>query len=41
MLPGSHAIERYLIEEQLRRIICTHATDRKDWYEIDRKSWYI
>ncbi|CAC5396916.1 NCBP1 [Mytilus coruscus] len=30
VLPGSHAIERYLIEEQLRRIIFKHAFDRKD-----------
>ncbi|KAL5004537.1 hypothetical protein ScPMuIL_017993 [Solemya velum] len=30
VLPGSHAIERYLIEEQLNRIIHTHHKERKD-----------
>ncbi|XP_064620133.1 nuclear cap-binding protein subunit 1-like [Lineus longissimus] len=30
ILPGSHAIERYLIEEQLHRILHTHHLERKD-----------
>lgn len=30
VLPGSHAIERYLIEEQLSRIIHTNHRERKD-----------
>ena len=31
LLPGSHAIERYLIEEQIDRIIHTNYVERKDW----------
>ena len=31
VLPGSHAIERYLIEEQIDRIIHTNYIERKDW----------
>lgn len=30
LLPGSHAIERFLIEEHLRQIIDTHYFERKD-----------
>ena len=32
VLPGSHAIERYLIEEQIDRIIHTNYIERKDWW---------
>lgn len=31
LLPGSHAIERFLIEEHLRQIIDNHYFERKDW----------
>lgn len=34
LLPGSHAIERFLIEEHLRQIINTFYFERKDWYAI-------
>lgn len=30
VLPGSHSIERYLIEEQIDRILCTNFAERKD-----------
>ncbi|XP_074649967.1 nuclear cap-binding protein subunit 1-like [Tubulanus polymorphus] len=30
VLPGSHAIERYLIEDQLHKILQTHHLERKD-----------
>ncbi|XP_033749402.1 nuclear cap-binding protein subunit 1-like [Pecten maximus] len=30
VLPGSHSVERYLIEDQLNRIIHTYNTERKD-----------
>jgi len=29
-IPGAHAIERFLVEETLMRIICTHYKDRKE-----------
>ncbi|XP_065672439.1 nuclear cap-binding protein subunit 1 isoform X2 [Hydra vulgaris] len=29
-IPGAHAIERYLVEESIWRIICTHYKDRKE-----------
>jgi len=29
-IPGAHAIERYLVEETIWRIICTHYKDRKE-----------
>lgn len=32
VLPGSHAIERFLIEEHLRQIIDNCYYERKDWY---------
>lgn len=32
LLPGSHAIERFLIEEHLRQIINNYFFERKDWY---------
>lgn len=31
VLPGAHSIERYLIEEQLHKIIHKHHLERKDW----------
>ncbi len=31
ILPGQHSIERYLIEEQLRHLLQTYHTERKDW----------
>ena len=31
-IPGAHAIERYLVEETIWRIISTHYKDRKEWY---------
>ena len=31
ILPGSQAIERYLLEEHITRIISTHHFERKDW----------
>lgn len=31
LLPGSHAIERFLIEEHLRQIIDSYIFERKDW----------
>uniref|UniRef100_A0A0K2T824 Nuclear cap-binding protein subunit 1 n=1 Tax=Lepeophtheirus salmonis TaxID=72036 RepID=A0A0K2T824_LEPSM len=30
ILPGHHSIERYLIEEQLLRILCTYSYERKE-----------
>ena len=33
-LPGSHAIERFLIEDNLHRIIHTFHKERKDWYVL-------
>ena len=30
VLPGSHAIERYLMEETLHRIIHVHSLERKN-----------
>lgn len=32
-MPGSHAIERYLIEDEMRLFIRTHYLDKKDWYD--------
>lgn len=33
-MPGSHAIERYLIEDEMRLFIRTHYLDKKDWYDM-------
>lgn len=31
-MPGVHAIERYLVEEGICRVIDAHYKDRKEWY---------
>ena len=31
-MPGAHAIERYLVEESIGRILEAHYKDRKEWY---------
>ena len=30
-MPGAHAIERYLVEESIQRILHAHVKDRKEW----------
>ena len=31
-MPGAHSIERFLVEEAIRRVINAHSKDRKEWY---------
>lgn len=33
-MPGSHSVERYVIEENLHYIIKTHWKERKTWYVV-------
>ena len=31
-MPGAHSIERFLVEESIRRVISAHYKDKKEWY---------
>lgn len=35
VMPGSHSVERYVIEENLHCIIKTHWKERKTWWVTD------